>query len=88
MIQNGKPVVVWRADKAICKYASPVAVNGEAYFLSKANVLHCLNIESGEVAYRQRLDGDCGPTPIVANGKLNFFLQERPVSCGRCGPQV
>ena len=54
-IIDGKPAVIWRADKAICDYASPVTSNGYAYFVSKASVLHCVDIASGEVAYRKRL---------------------------------
>ena len=30
-IIDGKPLVIWRADKAICDYASPVTSNGYAY---------------------------------------------------------
>ncbi len=78
-ISDGKPRVVWRADKAICEYASPVVVDGFAYFLSKANVLHCLNVETGELAYRERLDGDCWATPIVSENRLYFFCKN-----GRC----
>ncbi len=74
-ISDRKPRVVWRADKAICEYASPVIVDGFAYFLSKANVLHCLDIETGEIAYRERLDGDCWATPIVSEGRLYFFCK-------------
>ncbi|MEL7336709.1 MAG: PQQ-binding-like beta-propeller repeat protein, partial [Planctomycetota bacterium] len=78
-IEDGRPAVVWRADKAICDYASPVALDGRAYFLSKANVLHCLDIETGNVAYRKRLSGDCWASPIVADGKLYFFAKN-----GKC----
>jgi outer membrane protein assembly factor BamB len=72
---DGKPTVSWRAEKAICEYASPVVVDGLAYFLSKANVLHCLDVQTGEVIYRQRLGGDCWATPIVSQGKLYFFAK-------------
>ncbi|MCO8123086.1 PQQ-binding-like beta-propeller repeat protein [Stieleria sp. TO1_6] len=78
-ISDGKPRVLWRADKAICEYASPVIVDGFAYFLSKANVLHCLNVVSGEVAYRKRLGSDCWATPIVSGNRLYFFCKN-----GRC----
>ncbi len=74
-IEAGKPRVAWRADKAICEYASPVVADGFAYFLSKANVLHCLEVATGDVAYRERLDGDYWATPIVADGKLYFFCK-------------
>lgn len=86
-IVDGKPQVVWRADKAICEYASPVVDGGYAYFVSKANVLHCLNIETGEVAYRKRLDGDCWATPVVADGRLYFFCKNGQCHVVASGPE-
>ncbi len=85
-ISDGKPRIVWRADKAICEYASPVVVDGFAYFLSKANVLHCLNVESGEVAYRKRLDGDCWATPIISDNRLYFFCKNGNCHIVEAGP--
>lgn len=86
-IENGKPHVAWRADKAICEYASPVVANGHAYFLNKANVLHCWEAESGEIVYRQRMDGDCWATPIVSDGKLYFFCKNGQCHVVAAGPK-
>ncbi|MDG2220602.1 MAG: PQQ-binding-like beta-propeller repeat protein [Rubripirellula sp.] len=72
-ITDGEPRVVWRADKAICNYASPVTCNGYAYFMSKANVLHCVEIASGEMLYRKRLSLDCWATPVVCDDAIYFF---------------
>lgn len=84
-IKNGKPEVVWRADKAICEYASPVTCGDHAYFVNKANVLHCIDVATGEIAYRQRLSLDCWATPIVSGNAIYFFAkngQSRVVGSG------
>ncbi|SMP60226.1 Outer membrane protein assembly factor BamB, contains PQQ-like beta-propeller repeat [Neorhodopirellula lusitana] len=86
-IENGQPHVAWRADKAICEYASPVVASGHAYFLNKANVLHCLDVESGEIIYRQRIDGDCWATPIVSDGKLYLFCKNGQCHVIAAGPK-
>lgn len=84
---NGEPKVVWRAEKAICEYASPVALNGYAYFLNKANVLHCIDITSGEIAYRERLSLNCWATPIVAGNAIYFFGKNGQTRIVRSGPK-
>jgi len=86
-ITDGKPKIVWRADKAICDYASPVTCDGYAYFLSKANVLHCVDVASGEVAYRKRLSLDCWATPIVSDNAIYFFGKNGQTRIVRGGPE-
>jgi len=85
-IEDGKPVVLWRADKAICEYASPVSDGSYAYFVNKANVLHCLSLESGEIAYRQRLGFTPWATPIISAGRLYLFGKNGQCDVIRCGP--
>lgn len=84
---DGEPKVLWRADKAICEYASPVALGGYAYFLNKANVLHCIDVSSGEVAYRKRLSLNCWATPIVADDAIFFFGKNGQTRIVRGGPE-
>lgn len=85
-ITDGTPRVVWRADKAICDYASPVTCHEYAYFLSKASVLHCVDIASGEIAYRKRLSLDCWATPVVSNDAIYFFGKNGQTRIVRAGP--
>lgn len=86
-IVDGSPKVLWRADKAICEYASPVACDRYAYFLNKANVLHCIDSSSGQVAYRERLSLDCWATPVVANNAVYFFGKNGQTRIIRGGPE-
>ncbi len=67
------PAVLWRADKAISDYASPVVVGKFVYFINKVGVLHCLDIASGKLHYRKRLSGPCWATPIVSDERLYLF---------------
>jgi outer membrane protein assembly factor BamB len=85
-ITDSRPSVLWRADKAICEYASPVVSGRYAYFVSKASVLHCLDVATGAVAYRQRLSLDCWATPIVAGDFIYFFAKNGHAKVVRSGP--
>lgn len=83
---NGKPEVLWRAEKAISEYASPVICGQHAYFVNKANVLHCIETTTGEVVYRKRLSLDCWATPIVAGELIYFFAKNGQAKIVRAGP--
>lgn len=67
------PEVLWRADKAISDYASPVVVGEFVYFINKVGVLHCLDIATGKLHYRKRLQGACWATPIASGSHVYFF---------------
>ncbi|WP_168563729.1 outer membrane protein assembly factor BamB family protein [Crateriforma spongiae] len=84
-ISDGSPAVLWRADKAISEYASPVVCGDFAYFINKASVLHCIHVKTGEVAYRKRLSLDCWATPIVAGDLIYFFAKNGQAKVIRSG---
>lgn len=86
-ITDGQPKVLWRAEKAICEYASPVTHEGYAYFVNKANVLHCIDAASGEVVYRKRLSLNCWATPVIANDALFFFGKNGQTKIIQAGPE-
>ncbi len=67
------PEVLWRAGKAISDYASPVVAGDFVYFINKIGVLHCLDIATGKLRYRKRLNGPCWATPIASDGHLYLF---------------
>ena len=67
------PQVVWRANKAISDYASPVVAGEFVYFINKVGVLHSLDIATGKLHYRKRLKGPCWATPIASDGNLYLF---------------
>ncbi|MEM9016719.1 MAG: PQQ-binding-like beta-propeller repeat protein [Verrucomicrobiota bacterium] len=66
--------VVWTEDKAIPKESSPIIVDGLLYLNDDKGVLSCLDPDTGEVIYRERLDGKGGysSSPIYAGGHLFF----------------
>jgi outer membrane protein assembly factor BamB len=67
------PTVAWRSKRCIADYCSPV-VSGEFLFLINGDgVLGCLDKNTGEEKYRQRLGFECWATPIVRGDQLFVF---------------
>lgn len=65
----------WRTGKTIPTIPSPVAVGGELYVVSDDGVATCFDAESGEVHWRQRLDGPVSASPVHADGRIYFQLE-------------
>lgn len=81
------PRIAWRAERAICDYASPVAVDRFVYFVNKVGVLHCLDGESGKLHYRQRLAGACWATPVISGNHVYFFAKDGTTEVVEAGEQ-
>lgn len=77
--------VVWRAEKAVADYASPVVVGDCLYLLNNVGVLHCLDATNGEPHYVQRLGIQCWATPIVSADHVYFFGKEGRTKVIRTG---
>ena len=67
--------VAWRAEGAVCDYASPIVDQDRVYFLNKVGVLSCLNAHTGKTHYRTRLGAECWATPVVAENGIYFFAK-------------
>jgi outer membrane protein assembly factor BamB len=67
---------VWHAESATSSFGSPAAAAGHAYFVNRAGVLYCLNLETGAEEYAQRLSGSIWATPIVTNDRIIFGIKE------------
>ncbi|MEY2724824.1 MAG: hypothetical protein RLZZ458_691 [Planctomycetota bacterium] len=77
--------VLWRASKAFCDYASPV-VNGDCvYYLNNVGVLYCLNAQTGDVHYTERLGTTCWATPVVSGDLTYFFGKDGTTQVVRTG---
>ena len=86
-LQACTPESVWRADKAISDYASPVICGDFSYFINKAGVLYCLDTNTGEVHYASRLGTQCWGTPIVNGEFVYFFGKDGKTQVIKKGPE-
>jgi len=72
-LSSDSPKILWRSDKAVSDYCSPVHVCDVVYFMNKGGILYCLDSQTGSLHYTRRLGTECWGTPIVAGDLVYFF---------------
>ncbi|MEO0446022.1 MAG: PQQ-binding-like beta-propeller repeat protein [Verrucomicrobiota bacterium] len=69
--------VLWKNPKRISKKPSPLLADGLLYILEDdGGILSCLEAESGEVVWAERLGGNFSASPLLADDHLYFCNQE------------
>jgi len=79
--------IAWRTAKQVPPMSSPIVVGNEVYTVSDQGVVSCLDLQSGEAHYRERLGGNFSASPLHANGHLLFCSRTGEVSVVAPGPQ-
>lgn len=69
------PRLAWKSTKVSSGYASPVVVNGLAYFVNRVGAVQCVDLASGEVHWQHRLPGEVWASPVANNGQITFFCK-------------
>ncbi|MFK7770356.1 MAG: PQQ-binding-like beta-propeller repeat protein [Mariniblastus sp.] len=67
------PKVAWRSERCIADYCSPVVCGEFLFLINGSGILGCLDKNTGEEKYRQRLGFECWATPIVRGNQLFVF---------------
>lgn len=77
---------VWKARQATSAFGSPIDHAGHVYFVNRSGVLFCLDVESGEEKYVQRLGNSLWATPVARGDRLYFFGKEGTLVTASKGP--
>ena len=78
--------ICWRAEKALCDYASPVVHRGCVYYVNKVGAVFCLDDTTGRSHYARRIAGPCWATPIAAGDHVFFFAKDGTTTVLQAGP--
>lgn len=78
---------VWKAKRATSSFGSPLAYRGLAYFVNATGVLFCLDLETGEERYSNRLADSIWATPIPLGDRIAVFGKGGTVSIVAAGPE-
>jgi len=78
---------VWKSRRATSSFGSPLAHRGHAYFVNATGVLFCLDLETGEERYSNRLGDSIWATPIGLGERIGFFGKGGVVSLIAAGPE-
>jgi outer membrane protein assembly factor BamB len=73
------PSVVWKSPKVSAGYASPVVLDGLAYFINRVGVVQCVDVDTGAVQWQHRLPGEVWSSPIANSGHVTFFCKHGQV---------
>ncbi len=65
--------VLWRNDKATSSFGTPIVHGGHAYYTNRAGVLFCIDVETGETIYTDRVGDSNWATPIGVDDRVYIF---------------
>ncbi|WDQ14615.1 PQQ-binding-like beta-propeller repeat protein [Rhodopirellula sp. P2] len=82
-----QPEVAWKTTKATTTFASPIAHQGLAYWITTAGVLYCFDLESGELVYRKRAGEQCWVTPVGIGDRIYLFGKGGETTVIAAGPE-
>lgn len=68
--ESGKDRVQWKSDSNMPQKPSLLVVDKLVYAVNDKGILTCLDSESGETVYRQRIGGNFAASPLYANQKI------------------
>ena len=68
------PKLAWRLDRGP-KMPSPILVGKELYVINDGGILTCVDALTGDLHWRERLDGEFSSSPTYAGGLLYFSDQ-------------
>lgn len=78
---------VWKAKRATSSFGSPLAHRGHAYYVNATGVLFCLNLETGEEVFSNRIADSIWATPLPMGDRIGFFGKGGIVSVVSAGPK-
>ena len=79
--------VVWHMSESAPLNPSPILVGDELYCVSDNGVASCFNAMTGEVHWRERLDGNYSASPVFADGRLHFLNETGTTYVVQPGPK-
>lgn len=68
--------VLWKLTNRVGKYASPLLGDGLIYTASDESFVTCVDADTGQIVWTERIGGKYCASPISADGRLYFFSQE------------
>lgn len=77
--------VAWIYDRQVPELASPVVVGDDLYFVSMIGVATCLNADTGERRWQQRLGGGYSASPIAIGEQIYFTAEDGAVTVVKAG---
>lgn len=75
----------WQLDRGVPKTPSLIAHEGLVYLISDDGIAMCLDGESGETVWRERIGGNFSASPILAGDRIYFPSEEGVTTVVKAG---
>ena len=81
--------VSWNLRRGIPEIPTPIFHAGRLYLVRAGGILSCVNTQTGEVIYRERLGaaGQYSASPVIADGHLVLISDRGVLTVVKCGDQ-
>ena len=68
--------IVWKVTKRMPPRASPLLAEGLLFLVNRNGIATCLEPQTGEVIWQERLKGAYSASPIYSKGRIYFFNED------------
>jgi outer membrane protein assembly factor BamB len=79
--------IAWESSRDVPMVPSMLYVKPFLYLVTESGVATCLEAQTGEVIWRNRLDGRYSASPILADGNVYFLSEKGRTTVVRAGPE-
>ena len=71
-----KTHLAWSLDRSAPLTPSPLLVGNELYIVNDVGIATCVDARTGQLHWRQRLNGNFSASPVYAAGRIYFLSEE------------
>ena len=65
--------VVWKATQGMPSRSSPLLIEELLFLVNRHGIASCLGAQTGELVWKERLEGKYSASPIYASDRIYFF---------------
>jgi outer membrane protein assembly factor BamB len=70
--------LLWKQPAGAPDQCSPAIVKDRVYVTTSGGILSCLNLQNGQIVWKERIGSDFAASPLYAAGRLYFFAASGP----------
>jgi len=82
-----EPHILWRTEKALPSFGSPIVHGREAYWVNRSGVVFCLDAATGAPHYEQRATESVWATPLCVGERIYLFGKNGTTTVIAAGPE-
>lgn len=71
-----KTHIVWEQKRGVPALSSFLYLAPHLYSITRDNILHCLEAETGDIVWQKRLEGTYSASPLLAEGRIYITSEE------------